>query len=252
MIKYSFIMPYFQRAAQFYNTLASLKHHYATRNDWDITVIEDSKNSDDLHSVVQLFNDDIPIKVVRTGRDDLYNPSPAFNVGVDQAEGEYIILTNPEGMHMNDVLAVFDEALADQPDAYVIAACESGRNCKGVFDPERPKAFAYDHHMWYQHGQHNNRCYHFCTAIRRETYLRIGGFDERYADGYCFDDDAFRDRVKWAGIPFVVRDDALTLHQEHDKGSLSKSVIRKLWDKNHALYEADKLRHKELTSEPTT
>ena len=65
MIKYTFVMPYYRRGVQFYNTLASLRYYYGDRNDWDIVIVEDSKNDDQLSSLVKLF-DDIKIIVQST------------------------------------------------------------------------------------------------------------------------------------------------------------------------------------------
>lgn len=235
MIKYTFIIPYFRRGAQFYNTLASLKYYYGHRDDWDMIVIEDSKNDDQLKSLVSLFGNDISIRIIKTGREDLYNPSPAYNAGVQAALGEYVILTSPECMHMGNVLVAFDGIFEKMPEAYVVVACESGKNIKGVFT--HPSSVTYDHHMWYQHQTHRNNRYHFCSALKCDTYIAIGGFDERYADGYCFDDDAFRDRVASNGISFVCIDDVVVLHQEHEKGHVPTA----LWERNKKLYEDEKL-----------
>ena len=238
MIKYTFVIPYFRRGAQFYNTLASLKYYYGKRMDWEVVVVEDSKNDDQLKSLVHLFEDDIRIQIIKTGRKDLYNPSPAYNAGVARAVGEYIILTSPECMHLGNVLNVFDRVLDGLPETYIVVACESGKNVKGVY--VTPESVTYDHHMWYQHTTHRDMGYHFCSVIKRDIYIRIGGFDERYAEGYCFDDDAFRDRVAFNGIPFIATDEVVVLHQEHDKQPVPKA----LWECNRKLYEADQLQYK--------
>lgn len=232
-MKYTFIIPYFRRGAQFYNTLASFKYYYGKRNDWNVVIIEDSKNDDQLKSLVHLFKNDMQISIIKTGREDLFNPSPAFNAGVAAATGEYVILTSPECMHLNDVLMFFDTIFKALPDTYSVVACESGNNIKGVYD--KPGSVTYDHHMWYQHTVHRHMGYHFCSALKRSLFISIGGFDERYADGYCFDDDAFRDRVGRAGIKHMATDDVVVLHQEHAKSSVPKA----LWDRNRKLYEAE-------------
>ena len=233
MIKYSFIIPYYNRGKQFYNTLASLRYYYSRRGDCDAVVIEDSKNDDQLFSLVKLFEDDIKIRIIKTGRKDLYNPSPAYNAGVRAAIGEYVVLTSPECMHLNNVLGVFDNIFEAVPNSYTIAACMSGKKIKGVYHD--PESVTYDRHMWYQHTVYRNLKYHFCSALKRVTYSAIGGFDERYAEGYCFDDDSFRDRVAAHGVPFVATDSAVVLHQEHPKQNVPKA----LWERNKALYEAE-------------
>jgi GT2 family glycosyltransferase len=236
-MKYSIIMPHWERAELLRHTLQSFAFHYAGRNDWEVVIVEDSKNTDNVREVVALFVG-MPIVVVRTGRDDGYNPATAFNVGVNAARGQYVVLTNPECLHFTPVLQQLDTLFAEQPHVYVVCACES---IKDSGDFKRPDTFKYRHHMWYQHTQHRNECLHFCTALRRDLFLGFDGFDERYSEGIAYEDNSFRDRVKRAGIPFVVRDDIVVLHQWHDKisGIVPRQLDRELRSRNRQLYQAE-------------
>jgi len=46
-MKYSFIIPFFKRSKEFWNTLLSYRHWYGARNDIEIIVIEDGANAKD-------------------------------------------------------------------------------------------------------------------------------------------------------------------------------------------------------------
>ena len=42
---------------------------------------------------------------------------------------------------------------------------------------------------WYNHPIERPCNYHFCSAIYKNKLKLIGGFDERFNYGYCYDDD---------------------------------------------------------------
>jgi hypothetical protein len=155
--------------------------------------------------------------------DDCVNPSKAYNQGVRESSGQFIILTSPEVYHKSNILLGLDKEFSKNPDQYVVAACESLKKSG-------------DHHMWYQHSQHNNRMFHFCTSLSRLKYDEIGGFDENYAKGYCFDDDDFIRKIQQANIFIKIRDDLLTFHQYHDRHVMDKDY-RKLWKINRDYFE---------------
>ncbi|UPG74106.1 galactosyltransferase-related protein [Roseomonas gilardii subsp. gilardii] len=53
-----------------------------------------------------------------------------------------------------------------------------------------------------------------CFAIRRETFLRLGGFDEGYA-GYGAEDTDFAFRARDAGVGLLFTASTLAFHQHH-------------------------------------
>ena len=222
MIKYSILMPYHKRAGHLHNTFISFIHHYRERNDYEVIIVEDIKNTNDYseHSVllkeIELFSKEgIVIVYLFAGNIDSWNPSSLFNEAAKRANGKYLIITNPECFHKTDILVGLDEEFKKDSGVYVVCACESVKNCKMFIDNFHK--FDGIHHRWYQHSIHRNEMYHFCTAISKKNWEKIGGFDERFSLGVGYDDNDFRDGVIAAKIPIVLRDDLHTIHQWHGK-----------------------------------
>jgi len=216
-MKYSILMPYYDRADQLASTLQSFERLYGGRDDFEVFVIEDFKNFRDKvlhnrllevlvgHQSLPLVHSVFPMSVT--------NPAPLFNWGYSHSNGKYLVLTNPECRHKNDVLSGFDVELDDSGDVYVVVACE-GLDKDGNFD------------RWYQHSKHRNVKYHFCSCISRSSYRKAGGFPGYFYDGLAYDDDAFLLRVEKLGIPIVVRDDIVVQHQWHTKDRIDRELLQ--------------------------
>ena len=229
-MKYSFIMPYFNRAIQLDKTLETFTALYGNRHDFEVIIIEDPKNKledlkmvapyhDELFGVLGKYRSNLNIHCLELqSSNPTYSPVLHYNLGAKCA-GQFVILTSPEVKHGADILSGFDFEFEKNEDVYVVCACES-QDPNGKFK------------MWYQHTEYRDVRYHFCSALSRKSFERIGGFDSRFSAGYCFDDDMFKTRVERAGIPFVVRDDLKTTHQWHAKIIPSKH----LWLRNEGLF----------------
>jgi GT2 family glycosyltransferase len=123
-------------------------------------------------------------------------------------------------------------------DTYVVCACENVKIDKYYEDVTNMEDFEYKHIMWYQHSELRNRMLHFCTSISREQYDNIGGFDRRYMYGVGVDDVDFLKKVQDSGMPITIRDDLVTLHQDHGKQQDFIPDHNRLWNINKNLYSA--------------
>jgi GT2 family glycosyltransferase len=219
-MKYSIIMPYHRRAGQLHNTLVSFCHFYGKRDDFEVVIVEDRKNRENpvdnatLRKVIKDFKGNLEIKLIQSDWGE-YNPAPLFNDGADYASGEFFVITSPECMHRSDVLGGFDEEFMDNPEAYVVCACESAQNSRLYI--ESYINFNYQHHRWYQHSVYRPTRYHFCSALSRDSWREIGGFDERFGKGIAYDDNDFKKSIEKAGLIFRDRDDLLVVHIEHGR-----------------------------------
>lgn len=245
MPKYSIIMPYLHRYQHLKNTLVSFEHHYEDRDDYEIIIVEDLKNYQDVgeHALLQLlidqYEDVIDIKHIQYTRQNCYNPAEMFNRAVEQAQGEYIVLTNPECYHESDILGGFDKYIEEDPIQYVICACKSIVHVPDVQHFEQIKQ-AIDQ-MWYVHSEHYPRKIHFCTCISKENYTKVNGFDTDYLEGIGFEDDDFVKRVETAGITMTHADELVVLHQDHSRSygvshqdltKINKQIYDNKWRNN--------------------
>jgi len=220
-MKYSIILPYCKRKNYLYNTLISFKHHY-NRNDYEVVIIEDYKNYEDteehiaLHHLIAKFRGSINISWFYSILKDCYNPAPLFNLGAQLAVGKFFVISNPECFHSVDILSGLDEEFDVDENCYVICACEEVINPEGkIIRFENFKDFNFVHRIWFQHSKHNNRGFHFCSAISKDKYHQIDGFDDKFALGAAYDDNDFRDNVIYHHIPIKLRDDLVACHMRH-------------------------------------
>jgi len=223
-MKFSIVLPYYKRASLLSRTLDSFRRLYRGRTDYEVIIIEDTKNKRDgieaakLRSLIREFPDLEIVCLLQDKRPDTMCPGTAYNMGIAASRGEYIVISNPECMHEQDILAGLDTEFSRDPGCYVVCAC------LGLDEQGNPAT-------WYQHGQHKDHKLNHCTAISRVNYDRIGGFDEAFADGYARTDIDFVWAVMNAGIPIVERDDLLTVHQWHPRGyGIPVHELRRLMD----------------------
>ncbi len=82
------------------------------------------------------------------------------------------------------------------------------------------KNIIYEWNGWYNHIQYNKRNLHFLTAISKEAFEKIGGFDLDFKDGLWFDDDDLVNRIKNIyHIETIDSNNAFGIHQYHTSGS---------------------------------
>ena len=229
MIKYSIFITYYNRPS-FYNTLLAYYYFCAGREDYEIIVLEDKKNVEnpDWHlKLVNILNSFPKLPIVH--REMPYVnyacACSAMNDGVDSAQGEYIVLTNPECMPTVDILKGFDTEFAKDANVYVVCACLLGGPIKPLTSLSEFKVTIGPKSRWYQHSIRANRFLNFCTAIRKDSYIASGGFNEEFDKGIGRADVYFTKTIKKHISKFVCRDDLLVMHISHSKSFTDKKLV---------------------------
>lgn len=220
VLKYSFIVPYYKRSDLLRNTLESYKLYYSDRQDYEIIIIEDYKNQTNqtehnlLLRTLEEYKHNMHFVVVQRPQEEIYNPSPHFNSGAICANGEFLILTNPECKHTKDILSEFDKIFAKNKNSYIVCGC-------------------YDEMFgWKQHSAHENRLLHWCNGISKYNFYKIGGFDLNYVMGIAYEDDDFAIKIQQSSfLDIVIRDDLLIHHQSHEY--ITNQI---LWDINYEYF----------------
>jgi len=220
MRKISIVMAYFNRKRQLYNTLKSIEK--TAHTSFEVILIDDhSKEEERVEDIAVLFPF---LKVIRVSAEEkTYSCScMAYNRGIAEADGDIIILQNPECSHFGDVLTYIDQHLTESN--YLSVAC---------FAPDYT-----DNKGWYNHPIYRPVYYHFCSAITRDNLKQLGGFDERYAQGLAYDDNEFVERINRLGLQKEIPNDIYVVHQPHSKDyGLSKQVYKNKIERNRAIFE---------------
>jgi ribosomal protein L21E len=187
-------MPYFKRPTALARCLENLALFYPGS---EVSICDDG--SGDAHAIAQRFTGEIGVVVTELDRKDhALNPCLPMNVAVESANGEILVLTNPEVWHVDPIIAVLTFGIDEA--SYVAAACFDTTTqrwlCKrGVRNGQLPVPAGAG--------------FHFCAALRRELWDKAGGFDEEYRDGQACEDTDFLWRLHAAGARFEIRDECV-------------------------------------------
>ncbi|MHA1360644.1 MAG: glycosyltransferase family 2 protein [Candidatus Helarchaeota archaeon] len=233
-MKYSILMPYY-RKPMIHNTFVSFLYHYAGREDYEIIVMEDRKNIEEenehefLVNTIKNFSPSLKIKHLETTFKPSYAPCRMFNVGAKEASGKFLILTNPECLHLTNILGGFDLVLSKNPNLYVIAAVLNADYNGNI---NKFEDFRYQMINWYQHSKYRNRRLHFCSVLSKETYNRVGGFDEGYASGFGREDVDFLRTLIVNKVKVITKDNIIAIHMKHPP----IPDMKRLWTVNKIYY----------------
>ncbi len=221
----SIVMAYFNRKPQLEYTLVSIGRSAYKR--FEVIVVDDASEGEHSLATFPVHKYQFPIKImcIPPGAKTWSNPCVPFNMGIKAAQGDIIILQNPECCHAGDVLSFVAYNLKQHN--YYSFACralpsfvENQKLARSASVPDyldrfrdTPETF-----VWYNHPKYRPTGYHFCSAVWASHLLKIGGFDEAYADGYCYDDDDLLLRIKHQlKLDVVIFDEhaPFVLHQYH-------------------------------------
>ena len=207
-------MTYYDRRFQLIKTLESI-WYYGTP---EIIVIDDAS--------MDRIDDIKNINLIRIEPEQKWwnNPCIPYNMGFSKATGDIIIIQNPECIHIGDILKYTNKltpgnlfSFAAYSLDYNLPVERYNYNSLKKLALNNPDQWPVGHRGWYNHSIYRPEALHFCNAICREDLQRIGGFDERYANGICFDDNDMVRRIKRAGINIQIIDDPFVIHQKHER-----------------------------------
>ncbi len=199
----SMVMPYWNRNAATNRSMWLLNKHYE-HIDMEIIVVDDGSKEEFIPE-----GHWPKVRIIKLPRKDvaMCGCTP-INVGVMNAIGDVIVLTNPEMLHNQPVLEqMLAELDATGPMGYIAAAAWY----------EREKQW-HAHSSLIRDGQRDNykqpinSAFHFCTMLYRTLWDKAGGFDEEYREGSHWDDPDWVNRLARAGAIFKMRDDLVVEH----------------------------------------
>lgn len=269
---FSIVMTYYNRRKQILNTLNNFQTEYKSKNyNFEVIIVDDNSIIEEqLHDIPDMYS--FPIKYIlidSNEKGDRVNPGGAYNKGFAEASGDIVIIQNSECYHIGDILKHCKENLTEND--YFSYSCFAGKDFdnsdkllshyklnKNTFSfklansPQKAATMG----KWYNHPVIRPVGYHFCSAIYRSKLELIGGFNKKFNEGYCFDDDVFLMEIKYnlkLNIRIIPPNSVMVIHQYYPPNKATNitlasdsSTIKKKWIKNKQLYSQLK-EHHEMT-----
>ena len=181
------------------------------------------------------------------------NPCYPYNVGVRASSGDIIVLSSPETFHTASIFAMTNDFDRLENDTYLLfsvfcctnqaltneivardfeigdrAPFFDGLGAKGrasfnnangswyvcsLQNSPLKKSLILFHR--YLHSRYRETKLNFLSALTRQTYSAIGGFDERYRNGTGFDDNDFLERLSTKLRATYYYDEMFAIHVDH-------------------------------------
>ena len=196
---------------------------------YEVIIVDDASSDDQrLEDILDKYSE---IKLTRVEPEDKYwnNPCIAYNLAFDKCSFKTVIIQNPECYHHGDVLSL---ALANTNRSnyvlfpvYALNRDETENNFEYISNLSEQDLLRYLSPVpwsgregdsgWYNHSMYNRRGLHFCSAIHLRTLKDLRGFDERFAEGFSFEDDEFIHRITMNGYKIQFLNDPVVFHQWH-------------------------------------
>ncbi len=221
MKQVSICMTHFNRKNQLLNTLQSIQNQKDAKELTEIIIVDDVSEVPLQLSDFQDFDLDIKLISIQTKHKWWVNPCVAFNSAFNFINGERVIIQNAECLHATNVIQYVIDNL--QPNEYIAmsALCLSEESTKLINLDTDPKDINRDGAEWYCHSIHKPKAFNFCAALYASDLQKVGGFDPRFSEGVCYDDDMFLYSLTQNNIKIRIEDSQLVFHQWHEK----------IWDK---------------------
>lgn len=210
-MKIVIVITYFERFFQLCKTLESIRSY----SDCDIIVMDD-------HSEVPLsIPKDHGVEVLRTKNKtwDCVAAIP-MNRGLQRAMdkgADAVIIQGAESFHIGAIVDHVQKRLTDTN--YLSYGCYS-INKEATFQSwdgitlERG-AKSNGENGWYNHPTLRPNGYHWCSVATTKNWIKLNGFDERYAEGIAMGDENLIQRVKLLGLEVKIPAYPYVVHQWH-------------------------------------
>jgi hypothetical protein len=245
------------------------KQTYFTLQSWDfiakqnntniqIIIVEDSESVDSRLDIERLRLDYTNLYIVyvliNRKEEGWINACLNYNIGFEFIDTDRVVITNAEVCVFGDIYTRIKNTLTKN-NYLVFDVLEMGKShCSENRNEEVWKycsSFGYDDmidyvknkHVYWLQSKTNNRCFHFLTALHKETLCRIKGFDNEFILNFDYDDNNFITKIKnFYKIDivniFAVPNKILGIHQWHTKHPTSYYTSNALRKYNKILYYA--------------
>ena len=216
MKQISICMTHYNRKHQLLNTLQSIQNQNV-KDLVDIIIVDDVSKTPLQFNDFADFDLDIKLVSIQTNNKWWINPCIGFNQAFNLISSPITIIQNAECMHTTNVIQyVLDNV---RPSEYVaMSALNLSREASEVIT--RTTAVSEintSNSSWYCHSIHRPQPFNFCAAIHTDDLIKSGGFNNKFARGIYYDDDAFLHDLQKNNIQCRIEDSQLVYHQWHEQ-----------------------------------
>lgn len=214
----SIVMSYYNRMEQLRYTLKTIADSVVT--DCEIVIVDDfsdpAQHLNNLPAEFPGLNFNLIDMRAKYGTKTWCNPCVPYNEGFRASRGDKIIIQNPECCHIGDVLAYTENNLVDGTYLSFHAYACTKQDTQVLHETGKCPMFSHKKARWYNHATERPVAFHFCNAITRNDLIQTNGFDERFSQGFNWDDAELLFRIKKiCQVKFV--EDPWVVHQYHQK-----------------------------------
>lgn len=235
-MKLSIIMNYYDRQAILERCLWSIHHLTSRADDFEIIIVDDtSPGGGEALPVVDVFRDRLPITLLFRPTKKSRNCGIPLNIAAKHATGDILLTHDPDFVHLTPVVNQMLATFLDGRSKFIVAACysvsEDNQKVVEASDLSRSEDVVALRHSirrlprglelqegedaWNCHSRFRPRGLGSIKGILKRDFMRLGGFDEDFAQHFGYEDTDFLRRVQALNIPAWIRDDMLVLHQWH-------------------------------------
>jgi hypothetical protein len=202
----SIVMTSSNRSKQTYFTLETIKR--SNFNFVHVILVDDSL--EDPINLEELKKFPFYIDFIQINRENKkwHNPLVNYNIGFKFIKGTKVIIQNAEVCHIGNLLQYINKNLLDN-NYYVfdVKASDSFDTNENIYNLNIESINIYNsfnsfNNIWYQ-SKDNNRCYHFLTAMTKNTFNKINNFSYDMMLSSCYDDDDFLLKIKSKNINII-------------------------------------------------
>lgn len=226
-MKVSLILPYYNRKELFEYSLKTFEKLYRF-NDLELVVVDDGSRPDQKLDKL-LTNSYLNTKLITIKHPKhrtQVNPCYPYNVGVRASSGDVIVLSSPETFHTTNMFDISNnfEKIANNYVLFSVFCLTDKSLNRGDLDislfhknlGENGHAFNNRYGSWYLHSRYRPSNLNFFSAISKQNYYKLSGFDQNYRNGSGGDDQEFAERVVKLVDGVVYYDKAVAIHQDHE------------------------------------
>jgi glycosyltransferase involved in cell wall biosynthesis len=229
------VMAYKDRQYQLTQTLLSLKGE-----NFEVVIVDDGSKKE-----IELPDLNFPVTVLKITDKHWINGVPAYNKGIYYAllqKPDVIIIQNPECYHVGNII---DYARKVKDNEYISFGCFSldEKTTFSIHDIiELSQSYNYgavhDGQLaWYNHPVYRPLGYHFCVALTARNIFKLNGVDERFANGWGYEDNYFLHQVKSLGLKMNITEFPYVVHQWHYRSEDVPENKAMLVDRNKQLFK---------------